>query len=598
MNRQMRRQMARKAGPSAKPNAGAIAQDALRRLGQGDVAGAAQGFARAQEMEPHVAGYASNLGVCLKRLGRHDEAAQAFLRSIELAPADPDLPYNLGNLLLDMGQPAMAVQQFARAIELRPAHAQAMINLGSTLLALDHVAEAQEVLRMAVRLSPNHLPAIVNLAVVCDFEAYRAFAAMREGDEPLLPGLYLHFEDDPARQLARSRRYAKARFLPATPLAPPAPDARLRVGFLSADYHDHATMRLIAGLLRSYDTSRFAFHALSYGPDRQDEWRAFAMAHHQGFRDISALSDPEAVAAIRALALDILIDLKGFTKDSRSHLLGARLAPVQAAWLGYPGSMGHPAVDYALVDQATVPPALRHGFDEALVYLPHSYQPNDNQRAIIPDAGTRADHGLPAQGFVFCSFNHAYKISPAEFNVWMRLLGGVEGSVFWLLRSNAVVERNLRAEAAARGIMPDRLIFAEARQHNAHLGRIAHADLFLDSFAVNAHTTASDALWAGLPVLTMAGGQFAARVGASLLGAVGLDELITTSPAEYEALALALARDRERLGQLRHRLAQARQTCPLFDTTRFTRSFEAALMAMHERHRAGLPPADITIPAP
>jgi len=378
-------------------------------------------------------------------------------------------------------------------------------------------------------------------------------------------------------------------------LSPPAPSPRIRVGFLSADYHDHATMRLIAGLLREYDRESFAFHAFSYGPDRADAWRDLALASHDSFHDIRPLSDAQAVAQIRAQSLDILIDMKGFTKDNRSHLLGARLAPVQAAWLGYPGSLGHPSVDYALVDAQTVPPALRDGFDEALVYLPHSYQPNDNQRTIIPDPSPRRAHGLPETGFVFCSFNHAYKIAPDQFAIWMRLLAQTKDSVLWLLRSNAAVEANLRAEATTRGIAPERLIFAAPMAHNAHLGRIAHADLFLDSFAVNAHTTASDALWAGLPVLTMAGAQFAARVGASLLTAAGLPELITHTPQDYEALALALAHDRPRLATLRATLAAGRDTCPLFDTARYTRDFQSALTAMHQRHLSGLPPADLRL---
>jgi len=569
------------------------------RLHLGDAAGAAPYFARACAASPDKAGHFSNLGVCYKWLGQHQQASQAFLRAIELDPTDPDLPYNLGNLLRDLGQGAAAIGQFARAIELRPTHAQALINLGATLLELGHVEEAQEVLRMAVRQAPDNLQAIVNLAVVCDFEAYRAFARLPQGWSPSsaeFPGLFLHFEDNAAQQLARSRAWAQARFLtPPSPLPVPTPDSRIRVGFLSADYHDHATMRLLAGVLRSYDRSRFAFHAFSYGPDRQDEWRQFARDHHDAFHDIAALSDPEAAAFIRAQSLDVLVDLKGFTKGSRSHLLGARLAPVQVAWLGYPGSLGHPAVDYALVDARVLPHALRDTFDEHAVWLPGSYQPNDDQRAITPDTGTRTDHGLPDDAFVFCSFNHTYKISPAEFDIWMRLLAQVDGSVLWLLKSNAVVERNLRAEAQARGIDPARLIFAQPRQHNAHLGRIAHADLFLDSFAVNAHTTASDALWAGLPVLTMAGQQFAARVGASLLAAAGLPELITTSAADYEARALALAQDPAALRALRQRLADQRGTCALFDTAGFTRHLETALATLHQRRLDGLPPADLDL---
>lgn len=580
-----------------------LAQAGGINLQLGETQAALAYLQRAAQAAPDHAAIRSNLGVCYKRLGRLDLAANAYAEAMACDPHDPDLPYNMANLLLEQGQRDAAIQQFARAIELRPDHPEAMINLGSALLDGGHLAEAQEVLRLAVRLAPDNLQAIVNLSVVCDFGAYRAFdhraTLPATPNRPMLPGLSLHFEDAPLAQLDRSRAYAAATFLSPEPLAPPSPaaDGRLRVGLLSADFHDHATMRLISGLLRDYDRGRFAFHALSYGPDQRDEWRAYAIAHTDSFTDFARTGDLAMAQQIRAMGLDIVVDLKGYTKGTRSHVLGARLAPLQVAWLGYPGSMGHGAVDYALVDDATVPPEWRAGFSESLVTLPHSYQANDDRRAIIPDDGTRADHGLPETGFVFASFNHTYKISPAEFDIWMRLLGAVEGSVLWLLNSNAVVEGNLRREAEARGIDPQRIIFAPPIQHNRHLGRIAHADLFLDSFAVNAHTTASDALWAGLPVLTMAGRQFAARVGASLLGAAGLPELITATPQDYEAAALALAQDPAKLGALRQRLAETRESCALFDTAGFTRHFEQALLAMHNRQQQGLPPADMAIPA-
>jgi protein O-GlcNAc transferase len=568
-------------------------------LKAGDAQGAARMFAQACQQEPDKAAHFSNLGVCYRRMGQMQNAANALLNAMELAPHIADIPYNLGNLLRDMGQNDMAIAQFARAIELCPTHANAMLSLGVTLVDLGHAAEAQHVLRMVLKLAPDNVQAMVNLSVICDFEAYHAFARLPADWAPNsvdLPGLFLHFEDNAAKQLQRSRNWALARFLqPTSALEPPVPDARIRVGFLSADYHEHATMRLFSGVLREYDRSRFAFHAFAYDREKPDAWRQFAIDHHDGFHDITAMSDAEAVATIRAQSLDVLIDLKGFTKDSRSHLLGARLAPVQVAWLGFPGSMGHCAIDYAITDQRVVPPALKSTFDEKLVWMPHSYQPNDNQRAIHPDKASRAEHGLPEDGFVFCTFNHTYKISPAEFDIWMRLLAQVDGSVLWLLKSNAVVQSNLCQEAAARGIDPARLIFAEPRQHNDHLGRIAHADLFLDSFAVNAHTTTSDALWAGLPVLTMAGEQFAARVGASLLTAAGLPELVTQTHEEYEALALELARNASLLGDLRARLARQRLTCALFDTASFTRHFEQALRLMHQRRLEGLPPMDIKI---
>jgi len=287
-------------------------------------------------------------------------------------------------------------------------------------------------------------------------------------------------------------------------------------------------------------------------------------------------------------------------------MFGQRLAPVQVSHMGYPGTMGHPCIDYFVADAVALPPGGEAWFSEKIVRLAGCYQANDDRRAIVPDTRTRGDWGLPdrqegperqqgperqeGRGFVFCCFNHTYKIGPAEFDIWMRLLDRVEGSVLWLLRSNEWAEANLRQEAAARGIDPARLVFARNVRHGEHLGRLAHADLFLDTFNVNAHTTASDALWAGLPVLTLSGNQFAARVATSLLHAIGLPEMAVADAAAYEAAALALARDPAWLADLRAKLAENGPGAPLFRTADYPRRLESAFAEMHRRRQAGLAP--------
>jgi predicted O-linked N-acetylglucosamine transferase (SPINDLY family) len=341
----------------------------------------------------------------------------------------------------------------------------------------------------------------------------------------------------------------------------------------------------MAGMLRAHDRSRFSIHAFGYGPEAGGEMRETLLAHVDGFHEIGATSDGEVAELAQALGLDIAVDLKGHTQNSRIQLFANRLAPVQVSFLGYPGTTGVDAMDYFIADRVAVPEAMSTFFSERLLLLPDSYQPNDNARRIADVLPSRAECGLPDDGFVFCCFNQSYKITPREFAIWMRLLDRVEGSVLWLLQWNPSATQNLRREAEARGIAPDRLVFANHRSQSEHLSRLRHADLILDTFNVNAHTTASDALWAGVPVVTLAGRQFAARVCASLLEAIGLPELVTDSEQDYEALSLALASEPGRMAALRTKLETNRLTTPLFDTTRYVRNLEAALVQAHENGR-------------
>jgi predicted O-linked N-acetylglucosamine transferase (SPINDLY family) len=307
------------------------------------------------------------------------------------------------------------------------------------------------------------------------------------------------------------------------------------------------------------------------------------------------MRDGDAARLIHDDAVDVLVDLHGFNPDCRAKILAYRPAPLQVNYLGYPGTMGADFIDYIIADPFVIPPDQRSFFSEQIVYLPDCYQSNDDKRAIAEHTPSRADCGLPERGFVFCCFNGTAKITPDFFDIWMRLLHALPESVLWLYEANSLVRTNLEREAKARGIAPRRLVFAPKLPQAEHLARHRLADLFLDTLPYNAHTTASDALWAGLPVLTCAGDTFAGRVAGSLLRAIGLDELITTSPQDYEALALRLARDPEHLARLRGRLMHNRGTHPLFDTARYTRQLEAAYLRMHELRKAGQPPTAFSI---
>jgi predicted O-linked N-acetylglucosamine transferase (SPINDLY family) len=381
--------------------------------------------------------------------------------------------------------------------------------------------------------------------------------------------------------------------LPALPRRPRK--SRIRVGYFSADFHEHATAFLVAQLFERHDRERFELIAFSFGPDKSDAVRARLRAAFDTFLDVRLRSDAEIALLSREQQIDIAVDMKVYTQQGRPGIFAHRAAPMQVSYLGYPGTSGAPYMDYLIADRALIPAERRGGYSERVIYLPDSYQPNDRQRQIADVELSRRDLGLPDGAFVFCSFNGAYKLTPQVFDIWVRILQAVPGSVLWLLAAQETVVANLRREAAARGLDVDRLIFAPPMVPPAHLARLRAADLFLDTLPCNAHTSASDALWAGLPFLTCAGKSFAARVGASLLGAVGLPELITSSAEEYEALAVELASHPERLAALRDRLRLNRPTAPLFDIDSYTRHLEAAYTEMYERHHSGLPPDDIHI---
>lgn len=575
----------------------------LRATGRLDEAIAT--YQRAIDHHPRLAGLHNNLGNALKDAGRREEAIAAYRRALTTDPDMAEAHCHLAIMLRDLGDVDEAMARYRRAIAIRPDYAEAWNNLGNLLAELGRSPEAIACYQRALAIRPGYAAARVQKldiqARLCDWRAIAAEAAMIpalgiEG-EIVPPFAVGSFEDAPERHRWRAERYAGLFPRDTRRVAFPRPaerPRRLRIGYFSADFHDHATLRLMIRLFELHDRERFDIRAYSYGPPGEDAMRLRFLAAVERFTDVRSLGDVAAANVARRDDLDIAVDLKGYTQYGRPGILASRVAPIQMSYLGYPGTLGTRCIDYMIADHIVVPPEQRAHYSESIIYLPDSYQPTDDRR-VTADPPDRAALGLPADAFIFCAFHNSYKIGPAEFDIWMRLLHAVEGSLLWLLRTSDEAEGNLRAEAIARGIAPERLVFAPLLPQAEHLARQHHADLFLDCFVYNAHTTASDALWMGVPVVTRSGRGFPARVAASLLHAIGLPELIADSCADYESLALRLATDRAAIDAVKAKLAAHRASYPLFRPERITRAIERGYDAAYGRYLAGEPPADLAI---
>ncbi|MEX2199725.1 MAG: tetratricopeptide repeat protein [Burkholderiales bacterium] len=566
-------------------------------LALGDFEAAARELEREVRLYPQLINARNAFGVALIRLSRREQALATFLEAIQLDSASPEANSNAGSLLADLGRVNEALPYLQAAVRASPGLADAHFNLGLAYQRLKQHAQAADSLQLALDIAPRmpyalgHL--VWNRIAQCRWEGTaERIASLREqvrrDGVPAMPFEFVALCDDPAEQ----RRCAELHVTRSLG-ARPAPlwhgeryrHDRIRLAYLSADFCEHATAHLMAGLFERHDRSRFETIALSYGPDDASPMRKRLARAFERFVDVRTLSDAAAARVLRDLEIDVAVDLKGHTADARPGILAHRPAPVQVSYLGFPGTTGTDFIDYVLADRHVLPESERAAWSEKVVYLPECYQANDAGRVIADRTPSRAEAGLPSQGFVFCSFNNNYKITPQVFDAWMRLLRQVPASVLWVLEDNTGARRNLQREAEARGVEPQRLVFAPRVPHAEHLARHRLADLFLDTLPCNAHTGASDALWAGLPLLTCAGGTFAGRVAGSLLRAIGLPELVTRSLAEYEALALQLATNPARLSALRARLAANRMTAPLFDTDRFRRHLESAYLRMLEMRR-------------
>ena len=587
---------------------------------------------RAIALQPRFPAAHCNHGITLRVVGRPEEALESFQRALALQPNFAQAHAHRGATLSSMGRYAEALASFDASLAVDPRCLTAHANRGAALCELKRYREALESLERAIALGHRdahtyHCRAVAleelgafeqaiasyaqALAIdprsrflrgncrharmqICDWEGLESdraalTAALERGEAAATPFVVLSLIDSPALQ----RRAAEicVRGKPArAALASAAPHPRhdrIRVGYFSADLGNHAVGLLAAGLFEAHDRSGFELTAFSLGQRVSDGLGERAKAACDRFLQLEARTDQDVAALARGLEIDIAVDLGGYTRDARPGIMALRAAPVQVSYLGYLGTLGG-LVDYLLADPVLVPGEAREHYCEKIAYLP-SYQVNDGKRPVAGGAFTRAALGLPASGFVFCCFNNTYKITPETFDSWMRILCAVPDSVLFLLGGSPAAQRNLRREAARRAIPPERLVFGGVLPMEQYLARYRAADLFLDTLPYNAGTTASDALWAGLPVLTLPGQSFAARMAASILTSAQLPELIAHSRADYERRAIELATDGRRIEALKGKLAANRGRCPLFDTTACARNLESLYRQMYERHRAGMP---------
>jgi predicted O-linked N-acetylglucosamine transferase (SPINDLY family) len=515
----------------------------------------------------------------------------------------------LGQVLSQLRRHTEALPAYDRAISLKPDLPEAWSGRGQALMVFKRYEEAYAAYDQAMKLMPEldyvagkWLHARMHCCLWDDIEnAYkRVLTEVSSGKKAASPFDLLSIPSTLSEQKIAAETYAADNF-------PPVADGsgshsashpgKIRIGYFSADFRVHATAYLMARLFELHDRSEFEIFGFSFGPSADDDMRRRLIAAFDQLIDVKDKSDKEIAGLARNLQIDIAVDLKGFTEQSRTGIFAHRAAPVQVNYLGFPGTMGADYIDYIIADRTLIRPEEVDFYTEKVIHLLHSYQVNDRTRRISDYPFKRDELGLPPDGFVFCCFNNSFKITPDVFDIWMRLLAKVDGSVLWLLESNASAVDSLRAEAKRRGIRSERLVFAKHMALSEHLARHALADLFLDTFYCNAHTTASDALWAGLPLITRMGDTFAGRVAASLLNAVGLPELIARTSDEYEGLALELANDRKKLFLIKKRLMDNRLNYPLFDTTLFTKHIESAYRKMWERHRMNLKPDHFSVEA-
>ena len=574
----------------------------------GEAAGA---FRKTLALDPASYEAHNELANILQDASRLDEAVAHYRESIRLSPDQAKVYNSLGNALIRAGQLNEAVGCFNKAIGLQPDFADSHLNLGSACSLQGARDQAVRSYETALRLRPGSAAAaqclLFEMQHVCDWsrleelwELQRRSARDPQGRQfssfcmlsvPLTPAEQLqcmkNFSRHQLRAVLHDRERPPFRF---ERKAKP----RLRIGYLSADFHEHATAYLMAELFELHDRGRFEIAAYSYGPDDGSPMRARLKRTFDRFVDIARFSHTDAAARIHDDQVDILVDLKGYTQFARTEIVALRPAPLQVNYLGYPGTMGAEFIDYLVTDRFTTPREHAEHFSEKLAYMPGCYQVNDRKR-IVAATPSRGELGLPQQSFVFCCLNQTFKILPQFFVAWMRLLKAVPGSVLWLLESNPWAAQNLRQQARGHGIDPQRLIFAPMCPSGRHIARMGAADLFLDTAPCNAHTTASDALWAGLPVLTCTGNTFASRVAGSVLTAAGMPELVTYTLEAYEALALRLAGNPGELANLREKLARNRMSTPLFDTPSFVRHLEALYLRMWGNYLAGNAPRAIEL---
>ena len=564
-------------------------------------------FEGALALHPAYEEALANLGESYRLLQDYPQAKTFFGRAIEVGGQLSLSWLGIARIELALGEKKQAIEHYLRCLQINPENMECLLELALVHLSLKQYEASLQCYERAYQLNPNEdflLGRILNVAMqACLWEKVPALIAeisakIQEGKRVCHPFTVLSSIDDPAIQLKAAQIWSSftqnVESGKKSQLQLQKKD-KIRIGYFSADFHLHATLHLMADMFKKHDKSRFEVFAFSYGDDIQDQMLASVIEYFDGFYYVGNQTDSEIAQAARELKIDIAVDLKGYTYDARPGIFAHKAAPIQVNYLGYPGTMGSPFMDYIIADPVIISEELQKYYSEKIVYLPNSYQINDPQRLVSEASITREDAGLPGQGFVFCSFNQHYKFVPLVFDSWARILKRVDHSVLWLMAEGEDVRQNLRNEIAKRGIAPERLIFADRIPSAEHLARMRLADLFLDSLPYNSHTTASDALWVGLPIVTLQGQSFAARVASSLLTAMGLPQLITHSAEQYENLAVEIATNPRMLTEIKNTIGANKQETPLFNSALTTQQIEAAYEKMVEQKLSHLPLTSIVV---
>ena len=592
------------------------------------------------KIDPNQPNALNNLGVIFLGLNRSDEALIQFDSAINFQQNYVEAHSNRGNALHDLNRPKEALVSYDRAISINSSYAKAYSNRGNVLKDLNRFNEAIKSYDIAINLMPNYANAYSNRGDALKeinqmkqaIESYDHAISLNPDIEFILgellkaklslcswdglagqideiknkvnknkkvsiPLSLLALIDDPRLQKQSAEIFINAKY-PQNNILPKigryARSSKIQIGYFSADFRDHPVSHLSVELYGFHDRKKFEIHAFSFGPDTQDEFNLRIKKGVDHYHDVRSLPDKDVVLLSRSLKIDIAVDLGGFTKNSRTGIFAMRAAPIQVNYLGYSGTMAAEYMDYIIADQTIIPENMKQHYSESIAYLPYSYMVTDSLTKNSKMKFTRKDEELPANGFVFCCFNKHYKIAPNTFFAWMRILKKVEGSVLWMPEADSAIITNLKQQAIKYGVEGDRLIFApRLALKEDHLSRMQLADLFLDTLPYNAHTTSSDALRIGVPVLTCIGKSFTSRVSASLLNAVNLPELITTSLEHYESLAIKLATNPEEFKSLKDKLVNNLSTSALFNTKLFTKHLDSTYIEMHEKYLKGIDPEDI-----
>lgn len=571
---------------------------------QGLLSSALQKFELLQQLPDQRIEHRIDHAELLARMRRGVASETKYLEILDLEPQNRRALTCYASLLFALKRLDEALALFEKIIAQYPDDASTLLNMGNIYGTKRDFIRANEYYRKAYAINPfgGEIAGsyLYTMSFICDWKEHEKVLATIEADERhvtsrTFPSVI--FENNAKANLAYARTTIRHKFMPTHVLGDLKPlpaHEKIRIGYYSADFYHHATVMLIEGMLRAHDRSRFELYAFSLDFSKQDDYTGRIRDLFDHYHDVSRLSDGAVTLLSRQLEIDIAIDLKGFTEGSRTAIFAERAAPVQINYLGFPGSMGAPYMDYMVADRYTITAENRQHFEEKIIYMPDCYQPNNPGRPS-PGQGSARPAELPDSKFVFCSFNNTYKLTPTVFDMWLRILAQAPHSVLWMLKTTEQAEANLLDYIQARGMDPARIVFAPMLMEADHLKRFVHADLFMDSFPCNAHTTASDALWAGVPIITRSGETFASRVAGSILHAVGLEELIADSEQAYEALALKIYRDREYHRQLKRRVKEGIAHGALYGVQTYTRHFERAMIEVHDLQRAGGQPQDLDV---